>query len=372
MNTEVYKTVLDAIREEGEFGAYHTLKPLSPENQIPQIEAMFLDAVEAHADESALRYLNWLRHAFDDRECILLAREGKNGGMVVESYSREVAEAKERAQKARSYYFMPLYEKLPQSRARNKESSEFPTLLETRKAMLTAIADWWRETDDAEETLTFFEFLVSIKTRFKEEDSIILDVVRAATNESFSPHRLELCLLRLQSEECRPNRDSRTSRQSEVGKILAIARARNSDMKLWIRDARISQSLGDLFNESAIGVLEADMISRLKALEDASQKLIQKMQPTDGHGFRSGPGIRGNLGLRYLSLKAIQVTFGISLNFQELRESKEVIEDEYSKACQFVREWKKAEGRGISACLRVHKVKEFSSEEEMVFEREFK
>lgn len=361
MRTETYQIVLDVVREKGEFSAYHTLNLLSPEKQIPEIEAMFLDAVEAHADESALRYLDWLRHALEDKECIPFAKEGKNGGMVVEAYSREVAEAKKRAQKALSHHFMPLYERLPQFRARN-DSSKAPTLLETRKAMLTAIADWWRETDDAEETLTFFEFLFSIETRFKEETSIILDVIRAATNERFSPHRLELCLLKLQSNG--------TDRQSEIGKILAIARARNGGMELWIRDASISQSLGDLFDESAIKVLEADIISRLKALVDASQKLIQKMQPSDGYGWPSGPRIRGDLGLRYLSLKAIQVVIGMRLNFQE---SKEAVEDEYAKACQLVREWQKAEGKGISVSLRVHKVKEeFSREEEVVFERELK
>jgi len=370
MSTEAYQTVLDVVIEEGGFGDYHTLRSLSPEKQILQIEAIFLHAVEAHADEFALRYLDWLRHAFEDKECISLTEEGKNGGMVIESYSKEVIEAKKRAQKACSHHFMPLYERLPQFRVGgHREPIEFPTLLETRKAMLTAIADWWRETDDAEETLTFFEFLFSIETRFKEEVSIILDVIRAATNEKFSPHRLELCLLRLQSEECRSNRDPRTSRKFEVGKILAIARARNSNMQFWIRDARISHSLGDLLDESAIEVLEVEAISRLKALEDASQKLIQKMQPRDRDGFSSGPGIRGDLDLRYLSLKAIQVTISMRLNF---RESKEVLEDEYSKACQLVREWKKAEGRGISISLRVYKEKEFSSEQEVAFEREFK
>lgn len=220
-----YDTLLEVVKKSGNWVVYASIIQEQDKdggkNIVVNVLGPALDAAIKHHDDKAARELiAWIFQAIDDAVLAPFFEE-KHGMTFLVSPSEE---ARKRAQEAKAAKAIALWGRMPAYKEvkeyngiRWPSPQKVVTMLDTKKAILTEIARWWRETDNGTEANQMFDFLISLKPNTAAEIKIIHDVIREATDKGFSVKRLAWCI------------ETSTIEHLEVVRILAIAWARNAD-----------------------------------------------------------------------------------------------------------------------------------------------
>ncbi|MBI2625761.1 hypothetical protein HYW68_01785 [Candidatus Parcubacteria bacterium] len=207
LSGEAYRTVAEVAADSGCWATFVLISHQPIPEQVARLEQVFLAAARKNDDKEAKKYVGFICRALDDGQFVPLLKE-ERGRRALSDDWRAVEQAGARAQQARAQKMMELYPQLPShgtGDARELLAEDesrpikinVPVLLETRRAMLTEVAAWWRLTKDEEEAARLFQFLQSRELRFEPEKKMFREVIYKATDASFPPQRLVEALLAL-------------------------------------------------------------------------------------------------------------------------------------------------------------------------------
>lgn len=365
---EWYKAVLDVIGKSENWAAYRTVVILSPAERTEEIEQMFLAAARHHADKTAFQYCEWLLRAIDDVELLPLLTEER--GEQVLPYGRVAEEAKRRARATRASRAMKLYVKLPSAKG---EKDKVPTLIETKRALLNEITTWWQETKDEDEADRIFEFLRGLPVWREEETKLgRFDLIRKATSTAFPVARLERHLLRL-VVGCRTSHLE--EKGDEIAQILAIGRARNTNVGKTAWDIRVTQPLKEC-SEAAWPLLES-YAAVVAAFDAEVRELLDIMYKKDPFGGgRSlwlnlgGQGYSGALQITYPALGELLVDITLKLAWNS-HPDEAWVDDRFDEVKEQIRKWREKHPK-ISMRLRFAVFREYDKKPAFMRERDFK
>lgn len=341
----MYKTpyeTLDKLVEKGRFWAIcREFKYIKLEMHAKYLEDILRICIEEHDDEQIAQYFLWIMKALADNEFVPLLEQTKD--MIFLPSTEEVYAAMVRARTARTAKAMELYPLLPEVKT-EKVHQKYdddpytvgkPTLLETKKTILTEITRWWRETKDEEEADRLFDFLISVEGKMnkgiltREEDKkIIHEAIRAATDHGFSPNRLVRCFLKIVP----PGTPEHKTHSREIARMLAVAWARNSELDRLSLHFCNTNPLCDCspaaFN--FIGSIASDVV----ALDRAARKLKLAIHP-EGSYLREIPG---DIDIGYPTISSLRLAITIKSDdcFEE-----NTGHDYFLKAEKHVKQWKK-------------------------------
>lgn len=238
MQGERYWTVRAVVEKAGDWGTMAMLVDEGIGQQLHNLELLFSVAVSRHDDQAGQKFAAWIFHVLDDAELAPHLKEDSHGKYF--EHSAEVEEARQRAMRARSEKVIALWPKVPAyAKTRGdgdyRPSQAIPTLLGTKKVMLTEVANRWRSTRDEAEADHLFGFLADLKPHvgFEEERKMIQGVIREATNH-FPAERLACHIVAVTS-----------AADSELTRLLTIAWARNVDFTtLWLKFTAVEPLAG--------------------------------------------------------------------------------------------------------------------------------
>ncbi len=243
MSDEVYLTLVDLLTMEKDWTIHKIISgSTSEKSQRVQLEDLFLYVADHHDDEKAIKYWRYLKHCLHDIELLQFTKNDEHPKTVHSSIvlpsTAETREAESRAQANCAEKAIGLWKKIPRSKVgklwtgtSGKEyvNENFPTLLETKKALLIEIANRWRDTKNEQEADELFEFFIFLKLQHGE-NKLLIDAIRKATDSHFPVKRLSRCLAHLVFPPSEGGSIG-SSFRIEFEKILAIAWARNMDFK---------------------------------------------------------------------------------------------------------------------------------------------
>lgn len=334
MYSDEYIRVTEAIADSKDWALHTLLKDLKPIDQIKKIKEVFLAACKKRDDKFALQYFKWLLNAVDDAKLIPFLEKERNDEVL--PYTEEVKKAKTDARINRAKIARELYNKLPSSSKGTAQQFiaqdetipvdvDIPTLLKTKRAILTEIAEWWGETEDEKEADEIFDFLNDIPTQFDEEVKIKLDVIRKATRSEFPVPRLTRQLLLLQPEEF--------PREGDIAPILAIARARNRRLNIAALEMSIVQHMEEC-TKASFQLLE-NIAKKISIFDAETRELIEMIE--------SSHDIYGKTQVSYSDVNTIKVLIEQKCRFNWCRDRDDDKEfyEQFEKARDKVVEWKK-------------------------------
>jgi len=359
---EEYENVLDVVKRGGNWALYTMLTGIHVLNRAERIKEVFRTACNENDDKSALQYFSWFLKAVDDENLLyLVSEDGDSKGLP---YSDEVKKAKLNAQATKTRMTMELYNELPtygvgQAREFIAEDEtklvnvDIPVLLKTKRAMLTEVAEWWGTTKNEKEADKILDFLCQVPTPFEEEEKMRLDVIRKATHLNFPVPRLTRQFLSL-APPAEGFYDERSKRN--IARILAIARTRNKDEKLF-QELMVMQYLQGC-SEGAFQFLEN--IAKQLAIFDAEiRELKEMMQPTGEIGF---PGVYGEIQMSYSDINSLTVFIKqIRLTNIPLESEKKLYKQKFEVAQKIVLQWRKEHSKRNVKLVLI--VKEESTDE---------
>jgi len=334
---EKYEDLFDIVGKSGDWALYSIFKNIKPSNRIKEIKIIFKNVSEVNADELTLKLFLYLMKAIEDKYLLDLVDKSNDTKEI--SSSDKVDEAKLKAQTEKAKIIMELYNKLPSSelgKARefitHDESRivniDVPTLLKTKRAMLTSLAKWWRKTKNEEEADAIFDFLYKIPTRFKEEKNIKLEVLQEASSLCFSSSRLTREFLSLKRIDSDFSRD-------ETPLILAIARTRNKNYKELFQEFEIMQNL----QECSKGVFQflKRTSKQISIIDSEVRKLKEIIHPTEGNL----PKIFGTIEIFYSDLNTLIVLIKQNLSRHiTIEKHKKEFQKDFKLAKCLIKEWK--------------------------------
>jgi hypothetical protein len=256
MSSESYRTVLWSAKEAKDWPLVALLHGEETKDWYSVLRNIFERACENRDDKAAARYFGMWMQAIDDGllEPFTKAVDSRSYSDVLVG---DYAEVHMKAATGRAEWAKEAWHRLPNSK----------TLLlsETSEAILTEIANRWRNTLSEEEADTLFDFLTSIMTRHDGEYKILVGVLRKTTDISFAPEGLTRHFLQYYR---------RRNRMSEIANVLAMGRTRNAlDLGNEIALTQHLQSCSD----PAFRLAEK-FVEQVGAMDRAVSKLLQAIQ----------------------------------------------------------------------------------------------
>lgn len=362
---EKYRTVAEVAADSGCWDTFVSVAHKPVEEQVAWLEEVFFAAARRHDDKAAARYVAFICHALDDAQLKPLFTDDQHGRI---SGGPVVSEAQQRAQQARVEKMMELYLKLPthkEGKAREiiaEDESRLvdvdgPTLIETRRAMLTEVAARWKLTKDEEEAARLFRFLQSRELHFEPEKKMFREVLYKATDASFPSTRLVQALLALG-----PYDDLGSGDRRELGRILAIAWARNSDLHNVARQLRTVQPLV-VCSDAACALVE-EFARASAALDEKAHRLKEAMRVGR---LEVGRRIYGEITISYPRPGVVECAIAQRLDWSERFDENQGHET-FELAKQFVRQWQDTNRHAVN--LRLSVAGRYGHDKEPRFKRE--
>lgn len=182
-----YETVLDLVRQAKNWSLHARLFD-EPSQAAAVLNRVFQVAVEGGDDQAASVYADWiLRGIGDSRLQPLLDKNGKLpvGGDQIKQAIDQVCRLQAAAAQE-LYQFLP--DKAQVSDAYEQRANS-PTMLETKRVLLTEVVQRWRETKDETEADAWCDFLCGLNVQFYDQEKMIESVLRAGTDRGFPPVR---------------------------------------------------------------------------------------------------------------------------------------------------------------------------------------
>lgn len=245
-NGKRYESALAAIARAKNWPLFGSLKGLKFMDRIPNIESAFLEAAMQRDDESALQFFKWLMWSIQDWEFEYkhLLKPVEGGFEQFElPYNADVTAAEEVAKGLCTKRACELYPKLPAYETHKtwwlvteneyeRGEDKFPTLLQTRDAMLRDISTRCFETHSDAESDSLFSFFLTVGLNNEKEKKIYFDILYDATSKSVSLERLECHFEKAMREIARERKSSNgfvadVWREEEIARILGKAWVRN-------------------------------------------------------------------------------------------------------------------------------------------------
>lgn len=352
--------VLEMTKKGQQWVTYFLLEPLTPKKRVETLQKVFMLAVSSQNDEVALAHFNFLVQSFYDLEFVLSSEDKKKIRL--------------KAKKESTLKTIELYGALPPSEMRAGERRHELTLFKTRKAMLTLVAEAWQDTEDEEEADNCFNFLLGVvkSTKLHEEDKLLQDVIREATDRGFPLNRLVRHFLLIPQPDKFSLSDYAHKIKTLAG-ILAIAWARNSEFTNIASLFRAVQPVLMIAQEGwrtdaqVAFELVGQLASEIALLDQGAKELLKMMQPE----WYSSDKVPGEIRLTYSGLSLVEVLIEGEIGSSWRRPFKDSEGHEwFEKARDFVIKWREAYP-SYSVSLKLLVKSKFGTKPLFVREQEF-
>jgi len=373
---ERYETLYDLLGHQHEPAVRHLVGSSPYADREDLLHDLFDDLVAYHDDETACRCFGWIVKASEDwlLQDHLEDKDAKRQGRVrIFRRPKDCELLERRREQLPSAVALKRWPRLPAKgkgscRVQDTENEshledcDVPTMLKTKKVLLEAIAERWRDTKDDVEADTLFDLILSAADacRFEEERKMVESVVREATGSGFSAIRAVRFYLLLTRELVRKDRFGCGLRH-QIAKTLAIAWARNCQLE---DQAQVFGAVWPLLKERRDPSFpEFDYMRRtavkVSLLEEQLTSLRERLNPNSLFGGRQ-------VRFLFLSPTAILVTETCQAGYGRLDENR--LHDRFGELRDLVEGWRK-DFPTVNVTVRLE-VPSTLKDGEFLFERE--
>jgi hypothetical protein len=264
----------------------HMLGGKSPAEQIEAIEHVFVAAAMRHHDTGACSDFRLIMFAMSDMELLQYTKQNTRGELELldDKHGETVIRDTEyRAAIACAMKAMELFPKIPNERRgwspNESDKSTYPTLLETKKAMLAEIGNGATVARSDEEADPFLEFILFTPLRYDEEEPLRQATVKKMTDEHFPVPRLVHAIATFGEKLANSEKGRR------VLEILLFGWAKHAYSNDIVNACRVLEPLsgpptGFLSSSTACSDAAVERLrainAKMKQLDDAVRALLEK------------------------------------------------------------------------------------------------